>query len=396
MEKTDQKVREILADVTERGIQVSEKEVVLALQMKMAEQGLVLGELRNRWGQGFRPNASKDVLAVLAMIAPDYRFKSASKDFMVPYILKHQENAELQKWGSLIIRGKELSRAVSVLQKLWERVRFDDVLHPEFNDEGETGRIYSEMNTWSKLARACVFAPEGQKVMYVDWKAHELRILASLSNDEPLKEDFRNDVDPHKSAYSAVTGNICESDIQREKGKVINYSMIYGVDPDSMARKLGVAKEVADAAINRYFKSHPGVAMFRLNTEVKAQETGMVETFYGRKRDLGPFWKAVEEGTWEKFNRKAVNTRIQGTAADFLRLAMVEITERKNAGGLRWDLVCPVHDGFVSFVDEDSAEIEALVKDAMQITFNGVQFPIEVKYGISWGECMDAEEEIEE
>lgn len=391
METVDREVERILGEVTKRGMKVSLTEMTLAYQLKLAEANAVFAKLRERFGESYRPHSPADVMEVVKKIDPEYHFKSVAKDFLVPHIERHPDRIALQTWGPLIVKGSELSRSVSVFRNLQKLVAENEIMHPKFGvDDCDTRRIYAEdpaLNSWPKLARACVFPDESKQVAVVDWKAQEMRILAVMSEDLVLAKSFEPDSDPHVKTYEDVSGNKCDSPEKRNKGKMINYAIQYGIDAKSLSRRMGCSEVVAQKVIDKFFQTRHGVKRFVDESHEMALANGYVTTMFGSKIEV-----KISEETMDKNLRQSVNFRIQGSGADLMRIALVEIDRIVKERAIFCEIICPTHDGFVLFMDPDQKdEFLQMIEEAMCVTLSGIKFPVEVQFGDSWGDAMDAD-----
>jgi DNA polymerase-1 len=231
---------------------------------------------------------------------------------------------------------------------------------------------------------------EGNVFLAVDYSQIELRILAHLSGDPAFVDAFRSGADIHRQTAALVFDVPVEEVTPQMRGaaKTINFATIYGIGPFALAKQLGTTVAEARSFIDAYFERFPGVRRY-LNEQVEHARTyGYVETLSGRRRYI-PELKSDNFNIRQFGERAATNAPVQGTAADIIKIAMIEIqkalTERRS--GAR--MLLQVHDELVFEVPEaELEETRALVKELMEAAFS-LDVPLEVASGVgkSWYEC---------
>jgi len=176
--------------------------------------------------------------------------------------------------------------------------------------------------------RQAFIAPEGYKLLAADYSQIELRIMAHLSGDKGLLKAFEHGEDIHKATAAEVFGvSLIEvSSDQRRSAKAINFGLIYGMSAFGLARQLGVERKVAQEYIDRYFERYPGVLRYMDNIRKQAHEDGYVETLYGRRLYL-PEINARNKQLQQAAERTAINAPMQGTAADIIKRAMIDVDQ---------------------------------------------------------------------
>ncbi len=206
--------------------------------------------------------------------------------------------------------------------------------------------------------RQAFVAPEGYKLIAADYSQIELRIMAHLSGDKGLLKAFENGEDIHKATASEVFGVALDevSSDQRRSAKAINFGLIYGMSAFGLGRQLDVGRNQAQEYIDRYFEKYPGVLRYMDNIRKQAHDDGYVETLYGRRLYL-PEIGSRNRQLAQAAERTAINAPMQGTAADIIKLAMIEVDE-----WLRRDypdtarMIMQVHDELIVEVKEDALE----------------------------------------
>lgn len=243
-----------------------------------------------------------------------------------------------------------------------------------------------------EIRKAFVPRDADHVLMSADYSQIELRIVAAISGDPNMCQAFRLGKDIHTATAAKVFG-VDEKDVtkeQRYKAKSVNFGIIYGQGTFGLAENLGIRNSEAKAIIDNYKKEFSGINAYMTETVAKAKELGYVETLLGRKRwlrDIGSSNFTVR-GFAE---RNAVNSPIQGTAADMIKLAMIEIHGRLRQSGLASKMILQVHDELVFDVRKDEVEtLKPLVLHAMRSALplpNGVPVEAEVGIGGNWLEA---------
>ena len=210
--------------------------------------------------------------------------------------------------------------------------------------------------------REAFIAPPGHQMMSADYSQIELRIMAHISQDAGLLKAFADGEDVHRATASEVFGvPIAEvNSEQRRYAKVINFGLIYGMSAFGLAANLGIERGAAQAYIDRYFARYPGVAAYMERTRAQAREQGYVETVFGRRLWL-PEIGSSSMGRRQMAERAAINAPMQGTAADLIKLAMIDVHAWLRRESLGARLVMQVHDELVLEVPD--AEVERLKTD---------------------------------
>jgi DNA polymerase-1 len=199
------------------------------------------------------------------------------------------------------------------------------------------------------------FIPDPGKVLLsADYSQVELRIMAHLSRDAGLVKAFAEGLDVHRATAAEIFG--CElaavSSDQRRSAKAINFGLIYGMSAFGLAKQLGIARAEATEYVERYFQRYPGVREYMDNTRAQANEQGYVETLFGRRLYL-PDIRASNQMLRKAAERTAINAPMQGTAADLIKQAMIDIDQWLKVAGLDARMVLQVHDELVFEVAEE-------------------------------------------
>ncbi|WP_177433160.1 DNA polymerase I [Pseudomonas sp. p106] len=238
--------------------------------------------------------------------------------------------------------------------------------------------------------RQAFIASPGYKLLAADYSQIELRIMAHLAKDEGLLHAFRNDLDVHRATAAEVFGVALEAVTtdQRRSAKAINFGLIYGMSAFGLAKQIGVDRKQSQDYIDRYFARYPGVLAYMERTRVQAAEQGFVETLFGRRLYL-PDINAKNPALRKGAERTAINAPMQGTAADIIKRAMVNVDNWLSESGLDARVILQVHDELVLEVREDLVEqvkdeIRGHMSKAAQLD---VPLLVEVGVGSNWDEA---------
>ena len=206
---------------------------------------------------------------------------------------------------------------------------------------------------------------ERRKIVACDYSQIELRIMAHLSGDKGLLDAFANNLDIHRATAAEVWGKTLDqvSDNERRNAKAINFGLIYGMSAFGLARQLGIPRGEAQEYIDRYFDKYPGVKRYMENTRADAAEKGYVETLFGRRLYL-PEINSRNGQRRQAAERTAINAPMQGSAADIIKRAMVQVDSWLTDSDFDALMIMQVHDELVFEVAE--SQVDALVKEVKQ------------------------------
>ncbi len=276
-----------------------------------------------------------------------------------------------------------------------------DLVHTSYNQAvAATGRLSSSdpnlqnipvrTELGRQIRRAFVPRDRGRLFLSADYSQVELRLLAHLADDPGLQAAFRDGADVHRRTAALING-VSEAEVtpaMRNHAKAINFGVIYGMGARALARQIQVGVKEATAFIERYFATYPRVRGFIEATRETARRTGRVETMLGRRRLL-PEILSGDQRLRAFQERIAVNTPIQGTAADLIKLAMLRIQAALDAGDTGALLLLQVHDELVLEVPEDRVEeVAALVREGMEGALQlKVPLVVDIHTGANWAEA---------
>ena len=270
-------------------------------------------------------------------------------------------------------------------------------LHTSFNQTGAaTGRLSSSNPNLQNIPirtelgreiRATFVPREGWKLLVADYSQIELRLLAHMSGDLLLVEAFRNGEDIHTLTAAEVLGvpPLMVTPEARRDAKAVNFGIVYGISAFGLAAQLGITRGEAERYIRNYFERYAGVRRFIDETIAKVRETGVTRTLFGRERPI-PEMDSRNPSLRGFAERTAVNSPLQGTAADLIKLAMVRIAAGLEAGGYRSAMLLQVHDELVfECPPEELDEVSKLVKREMEGACElAVPLLVDIGVGDNW------------
>lgn len=273
-------------------------------------------------------------------------------------------------------------------------------IHSTFNQTiTATGRISStEPNLQNipirmELGRQIrkVFIPkDGYCFMDADYSQIELRVLASMSGDERLIEAYRSHADIHRTTASQVFHIPFEevTDLQRRNAKAVNFGIVYGISSFGLSEDLSISRKEAAAYIEQYFETYPQVKQFIDSLVKDAKKNGYAVTLYGRRRPVPELFSSnfIQRSFGE---RVAMNSPIQGTAADIIKIAMIRVFERLKKEGLKSKLILQVHDELlIETALEEEEQVRMILEEEMvHASSLAVELEIDLHVGINWYEA---------
>ncbi|PWB78482.1 MAG: DNA polymerase I [Candidatus Methylomirabilota bacterium] len=392
---------EVLASMEEVGFRV-DIEQLDELGKELENQ---LNQLESRIhamaGERFNINSPKQLAEVLFQrlkLQPLKRTKtgySTNMEVLQRLAATHELPAEILNYRSL---AKLKSTYVDVLLRLADRV--SGRIHTSFNQTvTATGRLSSsEPNLQNipvrtevgrRIRRAFV-ASDGHRLLSADYSQIELRILAHLSQDQALTAAFTVGADVHRSTAAeifAVEPEEVTAEMRR-RAKVINFGIVYGMSPFGLASELQMSQEEAGQYIDRYFQIYRGVKAFIDRTIFEATERGFVNTLWGRRRAI-PELKSFDQTVRQLGERLAVNTPIQGSAADLIKIAMIAVFKRLRSEQLGTRMILQIHDELLFDVPEAELEVAKRVatEEMERAAALSVPLKVDLGVGVSWDEA---------
>ncbi|MCI8346910.1 MAG: DNA polymerase I [Bacilli bacterium] len=283
---------------------------------------------------------------------------------------------------------------------LKNEIREDGRIHTVFTQTlTRTGRLSSicpnlqnipASEEYSKLIRSAFIPDDNSVILSSDYSQVELRIFASMSNATNLIDAFKKGIDIHtKTASDIYHVELDEvTKEMRRTAKAVNFGILYGISSFGLSEDLGIDIKTAKQFINNYLNTYPGITEYMEQEKKQAYELGYVKTLMNRKRIIDEL-KSKSYLIRSGGERIALNTPIQGTAADILKKAMIEIYDKFSELGLKSKMIIQVHDELVfNVVDEELEQVKKIVKDIMENTYQlNVPLKAEIEYGKNWYEA---------
>jgi DNA polymerase-1 len=350
-------------------------------------------------GRRFNINSPKQLGEVLfthlGLPAPAARGKSKSVSTAQDVLENLAEQHEVPR---LVLEFRHLSKLKSTyIDALPLLADADSRVHTTFMAAATaTGRLSSINPNLQNIPiktelgreiRAAFTSAPGTQLLSADYSQIELRLLAHFSGDPLLVHAYQNNIDIHTLTASEVFGVPAETmdKVTRNRAKAVNFGIVYGISPFGLATQLGIPQAEAKAYIDRYFARYVGVKAFIEKTLEETRKTGSVRTLYGRVRPIPEIESrnANQRGFAE---RTAVNTPLQGTAADLIKLAMIALDHKLAERKLKTRMVLQVHDELLFEVPADEvAEVEDLVRTEMEgVVKLDVPLVVDLGFGSNW------------
>ncbi len=273
-------------------------------------------------------------------------------------------------------------------------------LHTSFNQTvTATGRLSSSepnlqnipvKGEWGRRIRSAFIAEERCLLISSDYSQIELRVLAHLSQDGGLIDVFKAGGDIHTRTACelfAVESKDVTAEMRR-RAKTVNFGIVYGISPFGLSQQLGIAPEQARKYIDTYFQKHDGVKLYIESIIKEAKDRGYATTIFGRKRQI-PELRSPNKNTRQLGERLAINSPVQGSAADIIKIAMINIHERLNKENLKTKMLLQVHDELLFEAPEEEMEkAKALVKEEMEDAVRLlVPLKVDIGAGKNWAEA---------
>jgi len=393
---------EVLADMEMTGVRI-DREFLGVLSIRMAEE---LAQLESAaWeaaGERFSLGSPKQVGEILFVklgLKPRRRTKTGlSTDAETLEELRDDHEV-----ARILLRHREISKLKSTYVDALPALIHPTTgrLHTNYGQAiAATGRLSSSepnlqnvpVRTWEgkEIRKAFIPSAEDGALVSCDYSQIELRILAHMAQDEPLLEAFREDADVHRVTAARIFNTTPEEVTaeQRAQAKTVNFAVIYGQGPVNLGRSLGITTKEAARFIEAYFARYPGVRAFIERTKEAARRELYVETLAGRRRPV-PEVASPDPRTRAFGERIAVNTPIQGTAADILKIAMIRIHRAIARAKMQSKMILTVHDELVfdapaGEVAELKEVVAAEMGSAMELS---VPLKVETGSGRNWSEA---------
>ncbi|MGB7434575.1 MAG: DNA polymerase I [Candidatus Acidiferrum sp.] len=399
-EKIDRPLATVLAEIERTGIRVDPFALGKMSESMEKEVRRLEREIWDLAGSEFNVNSPTQLAEVLFdklnLQPPGRRSKAKERSTAVDVL---EELANQHPLPAKVIEYREIAKLKSTYVDTLPKLIHPQTgrLHTSFSQTGTaTGRLSSSDPNLQNIPirtelgreiRAAFVAEQGKTLISADYSQVELRIMAHFSRDPVLVEAFRNGEDIHARTAQEVfsVGPMAQTADHRRAAKAINFGIIYGLSAFGLAKQLGIDQKEAAQFINAYFTRYRGVKEYLDNILVETRKTGMAKTLFGRIRPISDI-NAPQAQLRNFAERTALNSPLQGTAADLIKLAMIAIDDRLRNEKLDTRMILQVHDEllFEAPVNEKTA-VEKLVREEMEGVYTlAVPLVVEVCAGPNW------------
>lgn len=398
--KIEMPLTEVLASMQYEGIYIDKQELLDFGKELQEKIDILTQEIYELTGEEFNINSTKQLGEILfekLKLTVKKKTKTGySTDVDVlekikyehPVIEKILEYRQLQKLNSTYVEG--------LIPYIDETGRIHSKFHQTVTTTGRISstdpnlqNIPTRMELGRKLRK--VFKPEqGRIFVDADYSQIELRVLAHISEDKNMIEAFCNNEDIHAQAASKVF-NIPLEEVTKEertKAKAVNFGIVYGISEFGLGEQLGVSRKKAKEYIEQYLDKYSGIKEFMTNIVEETKEKGYVETLYHRRRYV-PELKSNNYMVRQFGGRVSMNTPIQGTAADIMKIAMINVYNKLKENNLKSKLIVQVHDEIlVETLESEKEQVKQIVKEEMENVIK-LKVPLlaEVEEGYNWYEA---------
>jgi DNA polymerase-1 len=399
-EKIDLPLAPVLADMERAGIRVDPKELDKMSQAMEKEVRRLEKEIWKLAGSEFNVNSPSQLAEILydkLNLQPSARrgkakARSTAADILEELSAKHPLPGKIIEYREI---AKLKSTYVDALPKLIHSET--GRLHTSFSQTGTaTGRLSSSdpnlqnipiRTELGRQIRAAFVAEKGKILLSADYSQIELRIMAHFSEDPVLVAAFRNGEDIHARTAQEVfgVGPLAQTAEHRRAAKAINFGIIYGLSPFGLAQQLGIEQKEAAQFINAYFARYRGVKVYLDKILAETRKSGVARTLFGRVRPI-PEINSPQMQLRNFAERTALNSPLQGTAADIIKLAMIAIDRRLTAEKFEAKMILQVHDELLFEVPvKERAALEKLVREEMEGAYKlAVPVVVEIGAGPNW------------
>lgn len=399
LQEIEQPLAEVLAKMEMRGIQVDTNRLK---EMKVEYSEILAGieeKIFDLAGERFNINSPKQLSVILfeKLQLPVIKKTKTGYSTAVDVLEKLAPQAPIVEY---ILKYRQIAKILSTyLEGLLKVVASDGKVHTRYIQTlTATGRLSSvdpnlqnipiRIEEGRRVREAFLPSFEDGYIYSSDYSQIELRVLADISGDEHLRAAFEEKQDIHTSTAMRVFGIEDAKQVDgniRRKAKAVNFGVVYGISDYGLAENLGISRKEAGDYIKTYFEKYPGIKKYMVEIVREARDKGYVETLFHRRRE-------ILEINSRNFNRRsfaertAINSPIQGSAADILKVAMIRLENEISKAGLKARMLLQVHDEVVFEVPESEIDqLDQIVKDIMEHTTElAVPLIADSNYGRNW------------
>jgi DNA polymerase-1 len=399
-EKIDLPLAGVLAEMERAGILVDPDALAKMSHSMEREVRRLEKEIWKLAGSEFNVNSPTQLAEILFdklnLQPPVRRGKGKERSTAADILEEMKEQHELP---GKVIEYREIAKLKSTYVDALPKLIHPETkrLHTSFSQTGTaTGRLSSSdpnlqnipiRSELGREIRAAFVAQKGQLLLSADYSQIELRIMAHFSKDPVLVEAFRNGEDIHARTAQEVfgVGPLAQTGEHRRAAKAINFGIIYGLSAFGLAQQLGIEQKEASQFISAYFTRYRGVKQYLDNVLVETRKTGVAKTLFGRIRPI-PEINSPQMQLRNFAERTALNSPLQGTAADLIKMAMISIDERLKKEKLAAKMILQVHDELLFELPvKEKSKLEKLVKEEMENVHKlAVPLVVEMGTGPNW------------
>jgi DNA polymerase-1 len=399
-EEIDLPLAPVLAEMERVGIRVEPKELDKMSQAMDKEVRRLEKEIWEMAGVEFNVNSPPQLAEILfdkLNLQPNARRGKAKARSTAADVL--EELSAQHPLPAKVIEFREISKLKSTYVDALPKLIHPETgrLHTSFSQTGAvTGRLSSSdpnlqnipiRTELGRQIRAAFVAEKGKILLSADYSQIELRVMAHFSKDPVLVEAFRNGEDIHARTAQEVfgVGPMAQTAEHRRAAKAINFGIIYGLSPFGLAQQLGIEQKEAAQFINAYFTRYRGVKEYLDNVLAETRKTGLAKTLFGRIRPITEI-NSPQVQLRNFAERTALNSPLQGTAADLIKMAMITIDRRLAEEEFEAKMILQVHDELLFEAPaKESSKLQKLVKEEMEGVYKlAVPIVVEIGVGPNW------------
>ncbi len=397
-ENIEIKTAKVLAKMEFEGIHVSKKELeIMSVELDKRISTLEAG-IHALAGEEFNIASPKQLAVILfekLNLPPIKKIKTGYSTSVE--VLEQLQNAH--EIIPLILEYRILAKLNSTYAKgLVKDITREGKIHTRYEQTlTQTGRLSSvnpnlqniptRIEEGKKIRKAFISGSEDRVILSIDYSQIELRVLAHIANDDRMIDAFEHDIDIHAKTASDVNGVTLEevTPAMRREAKAVNFGIIYGISDFGLSNNLGITRKRAKEFIKKYLETFPGVKQYMEDIVNFAKEKGYVETLYHRRRNL-PEINSKNKMIVNLNSRIAMNTPIQGTAADIIKIAMINVNDYIEKNNIDAKLLLQVHDELI--LDVNKKVVEEFTKEIVKIMESAAKLSVKLKaeagVGDSW------------
>jgi len=399
-EKIDLPLSGVLAEMERTGVLVDPDALAKMSQSMEKEVRRLEKEIWKHSGSEFNVNSPTQLAEILFdklnLQPPVRRGKGKVRSTAADILEEMKEQHELP---GKVIEYREIAKLKSTYVDALPKLIHPETkrLHTSLSQTGTaTGRLSSSdpnlqnipiRSELGREIRAAFVAQKGQILLSADYSQIELRIMAHFSKDPVLTEAFRNGEDIHARTAQEVfgVGPLAQTGEHRRAAKAINFGIIYGLSAFGLGQQLGIEQKEASQFINAYFTRYRGVKQYLDNVLVETRKSGLAKTLFGRIRPI-PEINSPQMQLRNFAERTALNSPLQGTAADLIKMAMISIDARLKKEKLAAKMILQVHDELLFELPvKEKSKLEKLVKEEMESVHKlAVPLVVEMGTGPNW------------